>query len=400
MSRSNLAVKARMDAEKPEPKALLAWYDRHRRVLPWRAKAGERMEPYKVWLSEIMLQQTRVETVARYYETFLAKFPNVEKLAKAPLGEVLKTWAGLGYYARARNLHACARSVVKTHGGKFPETEEALHDLPGIGGYTAAAIAAIAFGKKAAPVDGNIERVIARLHKVEAPLPAAKPELQTLAAALVPGKRAGDFAQAMMDLGSMVCTPKNPSCLLCPWSDACAAHLTGEPENYPRRTPKAEGKLRRGAAFVVLRADGTVLLRRRPRRGLLGGMSEVPNTEWSGAFDEKSALEFAPDFCPSPVSPFAGAQGSPPSPRTYGEREEARARAPKGKGRLRWRRKPGYVRHVFTHFPLELSVYVAEVPSGTSAPKGGRFAKLTKLDDEALPSLMKKVIAHALDQNL
>jgi len=364
MSRSNLAVKAPSGPSRPEPrpepKALLAWYDRHRRDLPWRAKPGERMEPYKVWLSEIMLQQTRVETVSRYFGKFIAKFPAVGKLAKAPLEDVLKMWAGLGYYARARNLHACARVVAKEHGGKFPDTEEGLRALPGIGGYTAAAIAAIAFDRKAAPMDGNIERVVARLYRVETPLPAAKPELQQLAASLVPGRRAGDFAQAMMDLGSMICTPKNPSCLLCPWNDVCAAHLAGEPESYPRRTPKAEGRLRRGAAFVVLREDGTVLLRRRPRRGLLGGMSEVPNTEWSAGFDEKRAREAAP--------------------------LEAK-----------WHRKPGYVRHVFTHFPLELIVYVAEVPKQTPAPKGGRFAKLTKLESEALPSLMRKVIAHALD---
>jgi A/G-specific adenine glycosylase len=201
--------------------------------------------------------------------------------------------------------------------------------------------------------------VVARLFKVETPLPAAKPELQQLAASLVP-RRAGDFAQAMMDLGSMICTPKNPSCLLCPWNDVCAAHLAGEPEAYPRRMPKAEGKLRKGAAFVVLRADETVLLRRRPRRGLLGGMTEVPNTEWSATFEEKSALGSAPV-------------------------------------KAKWHRKPGYVRHVFTHFPLELIVYVAKVPKETSAPKGARFAKLTKLDDEALPSLMRKVIAHALN---
>jgi A/G-specific adenine glycosylase len=360
MSRSRLAVKAPVRAETPDPRALLAWYDRHRRDLPWRAKAGEAADPYRVWLSEIMLQQTRVETVVRYYEKFLARFPAVEKLAKAPLGDVLKTWAGLGYYARARNLHACARVVAKEYGGKFPDTEEGLRGLPGIGGYTAAAIAAIAFGKKAAPMDGNIERVIARLFKAETPLPAAKPELQTLAASLVPAKRAGDFAQAMMDLGSMVCTPKNPSCLLCPWNDVCAAHLEGEPENYPRRVPKAEGKLRRGAAFVVLREDGAVLLRRRPRRGLLGGMSEVPNTEWSAGFNERSAAGAAPL-------------------------------------KAKWQRKPGYVRHVFTHFPLELSVYVAKLSESTAAPKGARFAKLAKLDNEALPSLMRKVIAHALD---
>ncbi|HVT54557.1 MAG TPA: A/G-specific adenine glycosylase [Xanthobacteraceae bacterium] len=393
MSRSNLAVKAQSRAGAPEPHALLAWYDRHRRDLPWRAKPGEAIDPYRVWLSEIMLQQTRVETVARYYDKFLAKFPTVEKLAKAPLGEVLKLWAGLGYYARARNLHACARVVAKEHGGRFPETEEGLRELPGIGGYTAAAIAAIAFGKKAAPVDGNIERVVARLFRVETPLPVAKSELQTRAASLVP-RRAGDFAQAMMDLGAMICTPKNPSCLLCPWSDVCAAHLTGEPEAHPRRMPKAEGKLRCGAAFVVLRADETVLLRRRPRRGLLGGMTEVPNTEWSATFDEKTALQFAPCFSPSPGSRL---RRSPPSPRNYGEREERRASGAKGEGQLRWHRKPGYVRHIFTHFPLELSVYLAKVPVETVAPKGMRFAKIAKLESEALPSLMKKVVAHALN---
>lgn len=410
MSRSNLAVKA-LDGGTLEPKALLAWYDRHRRDLPWRAKRGETPEPYRVWLSEIMLQQTRVETVARYYENFLAKFPSVEKLAKAPLSEVLKTWAGLGYYARARNLHACARVVAKEHGGKFPETEEGLRELPGIGGYTAAAIAAIAFGKKAAPVDGNIERVIARLFKVETPLPAAKPELQRLASTLAPARRAGDFAQGMMDLGSMICTPKNPSCLLCPWNDVCAAHRAGESEIYPRRTPKAEGKLRRGAAFVVLRADGTVLLRRRPRRGLLGGMSEVPNTEWSAGFEEKTALQFAPDVhsganfpVGSRPSPFGAlTRASSLSERHRGEPGEGRQKTvsrvhkvSKGSTKLKWHRKPGYVRHAFTHFPLELSVYVAEVPASMSAPKGGRFAKLAKLESEALPTLMRKVIAHAL----
>jgi A/G-specific adenine glycosylase len=399
MSRSNLAVKAQSRAGTPDPQALLGWYDRHRRDLPWRAKRGARMEPYKVWLSEIMLQQTRVETVARYYEKFLAKFPTVEKLANAPLGDVLKTWAGLGYYARARNLHVCARVVEKEYGGKFPDTEERLRKLPGIGGYTAAAIAAIAFGKKAAPVDGNIERVVARLFKVEMPLPAAKPELQHLAASLVP-RRAGDFAQAMMDLGSMICTPKNPSCLLCPWNDACAAHLSGEPENHPRRTPKTEGKLRKGAAFVVLRADETVLLRRRPRRGLLGGMTEVPNTEWSAAFEEKSALQFAQTlFSPLPV----GERSAAASRRVRGSGKKSDAISPhpnplpNGERELVWHRKPGYIRHVFTHFPLELSVYVVKVPEQTPAPKGMRFAKLAKLDSEALPSLMRKVIAHALD---
>jgi len=360
MRQTNLAAVARRTSSGPDPEPLLDWYDRHRRVLPWRAKAGERSDPYCVWLSEIMLQQTRVETVLRYYARFLQRFPNVHKLAKASLNDVLRAWAGLGYYARARNLHACARAIVKEHGGRFPKTEEGLRALPGIGSYTAAAIAAIAFGKKATPVDGNIERVVARLFKVETWLPGAKPELQQFAGLLVPEHRAGDFAQAMMDLGSMICTPKNPSCLLCPWSAECAAYQTANPEIYPRRTPKAEGKLRRGAAFVVLRADGAILLRERPERGLLGSMTEVPTTEWSTDFDEKSALKSAPL-------------------------------------KSKWRQLPGFVRHVFTHFPLELRIYVTESAKNTRAPLGGRFVKIENLESEALPSLMRKVIAQAIE---
>lgn len=357
MSRSNLAVAAPRTSAGAHPAELLDWYDRNRRDLPWRAKSRERADPYRVWLSEIMLQQTRVETVARYFDGFLKRFPTVHRLAAAKLGDVLKAWAGLGYYARARNLHACARMVVKEYGGRFPENEEALRKLPGIGAYTAAAIVAIAFSKKATPVDGNIERVIARLFAVETPLPAAKPELQRLAATLTPVRRAGDFAQALMDLGSAICTPKNPSCLLCPWNTGCVALQAGRPETFPRRIPKTEGKLRRGAAFCLLRADGTLLLRKRPPRGLLGGMTEVPTTEWNADFDERSALRHAPL-------------------------------------KSKWRRLPGSVRHVFTHFPLELTIYVAEVAKNTRAPQGTRFVKLENVESEALPSLMRKVITH------
>ena len=265
----------------PQPTALLAWYDRHRRALPWRAAPGERADPYRVWLSEIMLQQTTVKAVAPYYARFLARWGDVRALAAAPLEEVLKAWAGLGYYARARNLHACARAVVERHGGEFPASEAALRALPGIGAYTAAAIAAIAFDVPASPVDGNVERVIARLFAVEAPLPGAKPELRRLARELTPQRRAGDFAQAMMDLGATICTPKKPACALCPWNEGCAAHARGDAETFPRRTPKREGALRRGAAFVARRADGFVLVRTRPAKGLLGGMTEVPTTEWA-----------------------------------------------------------------------------------------------------------------------
>jgi A/G-specific adenine glycosylase len=368
MARSNLAVAARRTSFGSDPERLLAWYDRCRRDLPWRAPPGAAPDPYRVWLSEIMLQQTRTETVARYYARFLARFPDVARLARAKLSDVLKAWAGLGYYARARNLHACARVVVARHGGAFPAGEEALRALPGIGAYTAAAIAAIAFGRKAAPVDGNVERVIARRYAIETPLPAAKAELKRRAAALAPAHRAGDFAQAMMDLGATICTPKRPSCSLCPWNDRCEAHRCGEPETFPRRVPKAEGALRRGAAFVVLRADGAILLRDRPPRGLLGGMTEVPTTEWSADFDRGQALRNAPQL----------------------------SSLPQMEGKIRWRRLPGLVRHVFTHFPLELEVYVAQVPKGTRAPQGARFVKLLRLVDEALPSLMRKVVAHAL----
>jgi len=360
-------AKAGTAISSPQPTDLLAWYDRHHRKLPWRAPPGERADPYRVWLSEIMLQQTTVKTVGPYYARFLARWPDLAALAAAPLDDILKNWAGLGYYARARNLHACAKAVVERHGGKFPADEAGLRELPGIGAYTAAAITAIAFGASATPVDGNIERVIARLYAVETPLPAAKPEISRLARALTPPRRAGDFAQAMMDLGATICTPKNPACALCPWNQGCVAQARGEAEIYPRRVPKREGDLRRGAAFVACRADGFILMRTRPEKGLLGGMTEVPTTAWSKDFEENGVVDQAPLF--------AGATS---------------------RKKIAWRRVAGIVRHVFTHFPLELSVYVAEVPAKTSAPKGARWIAIKHLPGEALPSLMRKVVAHAL----
>jgi A/G-specific adenine glycosylase len=349
-----------------DPAILLAWYDRHRRRLPWRAAPGETPNPYRVWLSEIMLQQTTVKTVAPYYARFLERWPNVAALAASSLADVLKAWAGLGYYARARNLHACARAVVEHHGGRFPDEVVALAALPGVGPYTAAAIAAIAFGKRATPVDGNIERVVARLFAVEAPLPGAKPDIRRLAEGLTPDERPGDFAQALMDLGAMICSPLRPSCALCPWNDACAAHRLGSPESFPRKAPKSEGRLRRGAAFWVERADGAVLVRTRPLRGLLAGMTEVPTSEWTHDFDAAAALRAAP-------------------------------RVANGKAKPAWRKLRGKVTHVFTHFPLELVVYAAAVPPGTRAPAGMRFVRRAALDDEAWPSLMRKVIALATD---
>jgi A/G-specific adenine glycosylase len=253
-----------------------------------------------VWLSEIMLQQTTVKAVAPYYARFLARWPTVADLGRARLEDVLRLWAGLGYYARARNLHACARAILERHGGVFPDSEEALRALPGIGPYTAAAIAAIAFGRKATPVDGNIERVIARLFAVEEPLPQAKPRIKALAKTLTPERRAGDFAQGLMDLGATICSPRKPACSLCPWSEPCLARRRGEQETFPRKVPKANGKLRRGAAFVVTRADGKLLVRTRPDEGLLAKMTEVPGTEWGLGFDEKSALAQAPTFSSPP----------------------------------------------------------------------------------------------------
>ncbi|MBX9773315.1 MAG: A/G-specific adenine glycosylase [Xanthobacteraceae bacterium] len=344
----------------PHPLDLLAWYDRHRRVLPWRARPGEAIDPYRVWLSEIMLQQTTVKTVGPYFARFLARWPDVQALAAAPLDDVLKLWAGLGYYARARNLHACAQAVAAR--GGFPRSEDALTALPGIGRYTAAAIVAIAFDAKAVPVDGNVERVVTRLFAVEEELPAAKPEIQRLAQTLAPDARAGDFAQAMMDLGATICTPAKPACVLCPWTGDCAARRRGDPQSFPRKARKREGTLRRGAAFVAVRADGCVLLRSRPPKGLLGGMTEVPTTAWSHDFDDTQATKDAPRL--SRATP-------------------------------KWRRLPGVVRHVFTHFPLELVVYAAKVPRNTDVPDGARWVAIDALPGEALPTVMRKVLAHA-----
>ncbi len=362
-------------AENARPALLLEWYDRHRRVLPWRPVSGGRAEPYAVWLSEIMLQQTGVKTVGPYFEKFLARWPDVAALGRASLDDVLRMWAGLGYYSRARNLHACAAAVLRDHGGMFPDTEEGLRALPGIGPYTAAAIAAIAFGRRTMPVDGNIERVVSRLFAVDAPLPRAKPLIQKLATTLLGETRAGDVksragdvesragdsAQALMDLGSSICTPKKPACALCPLNEDCAARARGDQESFPRKAPKKSGEMRRGAAFVIRRGD-EILVRTRPAKGLLGGMTEVPGSCWIAAQDD----------------------------------EAARSQAPALKGVARWHRKAGVVSHVFTHFPLQLVVYTATAPARSRAPEGMRWVPIATLRDEALPNLMRKVIAHGL----
>jgi A/G-specific adenine glycosylase len=349
-------------------RALLAWYDRERRLLPWRSAPGETPDPYQVWLSEIMLQQTTVKAVLPRYAVFLRRWPNVNALARAELGEVLAAWAGLGYYARARNLHACARAVADRHGGKFPAEESELRKLPGVGGYTAAAISAIAFGRRATPVDGNIERVVARLFAVTTKLPDAKSAIKALAETLTPVDRSGDFAQAMMDLGATICTPRRPACGLCPVRPDCRGYAEGLAEALPYREEKSARPLRRGTAFVALRADGAVLLRERPLRGLLGGMLETPSSPWEeGATNGKSVVRHAPLTAD-------------------------------------WRKLPGLVQHTFTHFHLELQVYRAEVARDAelkraAEPERCRWLKLRELQGAALPSLMRKVLLHALEEN-
>jgi len=306
-----------------------------------------------------MLQQTTVAAVRPYFESFIDRWPDVTALAAAPRDDVMKAWAGLGYYARTRNLKACAEQVAKEYGGRFPETAAALRELPGIGEYTAAAIAAIAFDEPVPVVDGNIERVITRAFAIEEPLPAAKGTIRDIQRRLTPRQRAGDYAQALMDLGATICTPKRPACALCPWSGACLARADGDPERYPVKAEKTARPTRRGAAFVAVRSDGAVLLRKRPDRGLLGGMAEIPGSAWTAAFDDANALAEAP---------LTAA----------------------------WLRLPGVVTHVFTHFRLELAVYRADFPRSRKPPAGAWWAPADELPGEALPSVFKKAVEAAV----
>lgn len=332
----------------PAPVAplLLAWYDRHARDLPWRAAPGTpAMDPYRVWLSEIMLQQTTVAAVRDYFHRFTARWPTVEALAAAGDAEVMAAWAGLGYYARARNLLATARAVAAA--GGFPDTRDGLQALPGIGPYTSAAIAAIAFDRAETVVDGNVERVVARLFAVETPLPAAKRELTALAGTLTPAARPGDFAQAMMDLGATICTPRNPACGICPLMEPCAARAAGVQAELPRRTAKTARPVRDGVVWVAL-DDARVLVERRPPRGLLGGTLAFPTTGWDGT-DLPPPLDAA------------------------------------------WE-EVGEVRHVFTHFELRLRVRRG---AAAGSPVRGAWVARRDFDPAALPGLMRKVWALA-----
>jgi len=330
---------------------LLDWYDRHARELPWRVspadgKAGIRPEPYHVWLSEVMLQQTTVATVKTYYEKFLERWPTVGFLAAAANEDVMAEWAGLGYYSRARNLKACADLIAGEYGGKFPKTATQLRALPGIGDYTSAAIAAIAFGEKAPVVDGNIERVVTRQTADATPLPKAKTNCAIFMERETPEDRPGDFVQAMMDLGATICTPRNPVCSLCPVSGGCEARKAGTVLDYPVKAPKKTKPTRKGAVFVARRDDGSLWMIRRPNKGLLGGMAALPTTEWDSRKDGATGVNAAPFEAD-------------------------------------WR-EVGQAKHTFTHFHLELEVWETEALSPSGEGWWG--------DEADLPTVFRKAV--------
>ncbi|WP_456390747.1 A/G-specific adenine glycosylase [Profundibacter sp.] len=336
---------------------LLDWYDGHARVLPWRipparSKAGVRPDPYRIWLSEVMLQQTTVATVTKYFHAFTTRWPTITALANAPDEVVMGQWAGLGYYARARNLLKCARVVVADYDGAFPDTHSELMGLPGIGPYTAAAIASIAFEQSECVVDGNVERVMARMFDVATPLPAAKPELTAHASTLTPTKRAGDYAQAVMDLGATVCTPKSPNCERCPWSAPCLARAAGRAADLPLRSPKPVKPTRYGIAYIARNGDGAWLLERRPDKGLLGGMLGWPGAAWGDVAVERP--------------PFTAD----------------------------WQVVAGEVRHTFTHFHLRLMIQTATVVHAN--PQQGAFIEQDQFNPADLPTVMRKAYSHAL----
>jgi A/G-specific adenine glycosylase len=335
--------------------ALLRWYVVDKRQLPWRAMEGEQPDPYRIWLSEVMLQQTTVAAVKPYFEKFTARWPDVRALAAADEAEIMAAWAGLGYYARARNLIACARKVAADHDGRFPGDEAGLRALPGIGRYTAAAIAAIAFGRRAVAVDSNVERVVSRLFAVREALPGARDRIHAFADSIVPDEGAGDFAQAMMDLGSTICTPRNPDCARCPLALRCEARLEGRPEAYPVKAAKAAKPRRRGIAYW-LEHDDHVLLVRRPAKGLLGGMLGLPTGAWGS-------------------SPRPG-EGAP----IAAEWTEA-----------------GSVDHVFTHFALNLSLLCATAPGRVESGEGATWWPVERLGEAGLPTLFARAAARGVE---
>lgn len=339
---------------RPQAALLLRWYDKNRRIMPWRVLPGETSDPYRIWLSEIMLQQTTVGTVAPYFQKFVRLWPRLQDLAAASLDDILRQWAGLGYYRRARSLHACAVQLMRECNGMFPQTETELLELPGFGPYTAAAVRAIAFDQRANVVDGNVERVMARVFAIKTPLPKAKPELRKAAEMLLPKGRYGDYAQALMDLGATICTPRNPKCDLCPWKKPCLARNLGIENKLPRRLKAKAKPVRRSVAFVLFNEHGEIYLRKRSEKGLLGGMMEVSSSPWLEAPmpDLKSVLEYAP----TPA---------------------------------KWSLLPSTIRHVFSHFDFEIGVAVA-----TTKQKNvkGKWVRLDEAKNEALPSVMVKII--------
>jgi A/G-specific adenine glycosylase len=344
----------------PKSLDLLEWYDHHARKMPWRVgptqrHAGVTPDPYRIWLSEVMLQQTTVAAVRDYFTRFVSLWPTVNDLALADDADVMAQWAGLGYYARARNLLKCARVVHRDLNGAFPDTYDGLIQLPGIGPYTAAAIASIAFDQPATVVDGNVERVISRVFDVHTPLPQSKPQLTELATTLTPEKRPGDYAQAIMDLGATICTPKNPACGLCPWRQNCQSFAAGTQLQLPRKAPKLPKPKRYGTAYVARRVDGAMLLERRPDSGLLGGMLAWPSTEWG---DD-----------PTPAPPI----------------------------RAEWKTLDVTVKHTFTHFHLFLRVETAYVPMDRQ-PQRGSFVDAHEFSPNDLPTVMRKVFETVPEQ--
>ncbi len=348
-------------------KRLLAWYDREGRTLPWRIRPEDRADgvvadPYKIWLSEVMCQQTTTTAASAYWHRFLNTWPTVQDLAAAPRDDILTAWAGLGYYARARNLHKCAGMVCANYGGVFPKSEVELLKLPGIGPYSAAAIAGICYGEATNVVDGNVERVISRVFRVQATLPKAKPEIRSLAGMLAMAgtgsKHPGDYAQAVMDLGAHVCKPKNPKCEMCPWQGQCVAYEFGDMQDYPKRQAKTARPVRYGTVFFV-ENEGHIWLRQRPDKGLLGGMMELPGTDWT---DEKPDIDVWLGQAPTQSN---------------------------------WQCVTGEVKHVFTHFTLYLTVFTTQIKPDVIIENGIIYADLDALDEYALPSLMRKAIALA-----